>query len=81
MTKDDRAREKQLGYMKHHLTNHEKFKDNKAISVNIVWSKSMVVIIGADGKEKKVGWFSDNGGWCTSASGKLGQQAVNDSMK
>ena len=51
MTREERAREKRLGYMKHHLSEHDSRKD---IEVKIIWSKRMVVTRDGQGKERKV---------------------------
>ena len=62
LTKDERARDKKLGYYKHFLSKHESCATKV---VSIIWPKKMIVIKDKveGAKEKKVAWYDKQGEW------------------
>eukprot|EP00959_Pyramimonas_sp_CCMP1952_P181019 3785237-Pyramimonas_sp.AAC.1 len=72
LTREERAREKRLGHMKHNLSDHDSCKYT---TVKIIWPKNIVAMKDGQGKERKVAWYDEEGKWHTTATGKAAEKA------
>ena len=72
LTRDERAKEKKLGYTKHHITHDGgELEDD----VKILWRKDMVTVRG-----KKVAWFDEEGNWNVRTVAKRVEANIEESM-